>query len=123
MVSVGRASQDRPRKMLLDVLAIAEEIGSKPAGQSVLEVSAGLAASGQDWPNAALFFGAAEAQAGRTGLHRDPADEAFLAPLIAKARTVLGTEAFAVAEANGHALGYEEAIAQARGWLLTIPDR
>jgi predicted ATPase/class 3 adenylate cyclase len=117
MVSIGRGAGDRARAMLLDVLAMAEEIGSKPAGVSLLEVSAGLGALREQWDRAARFFGAAEAQTGQTGLHRDPADEAFLAPLIAKARKALGATAFAAAEAEGRALAYDEAMAQARSWL------
>ena len=73
----ARGSARARRRMLLEVLAIADEIGSKPAGQSALEVSAGLAGATQEWADAARFFGAAEAQAAQTGLHRDPADEAF----------------------------------------------
>ena len=117
MVSIGRGSRDRAVEMLLEVHAIAGEIGSKPVGQSVLEVSAGLAALRNDWARAVAFFGAAESQAGQTGLHRDPADEAFLAPLIAKARDALGAVAFAEAEASGHAFTYEEVMAQVRAWL------
>jgi non-specific serine/threonine protein kinase len=117
MVSIGRGSGARAGRMLLEVFAIAEEIGSKPAGQSVLEVSAGLASSSKEWERAARFFGMAEAQTEQTGLHRDPADEAFLAPLITKTRNVLGAEAFASAEAVGRALTYEEAAAEARAWL------
>jgi hypothetical protein len=66
---------------------------------------------------AARFFGAAEAQMGQTGLHRDPADEAFLAPLIATAREALGWTAFAAAEAGGRALTYDQALAEARAWF------
>ncbi len=117
MVSTSRGADTRARQTLLDVLAIAEEIGSKPAGQSVLEVSAGLAASCNDWVRAARFFGAAEAQVGQTGLHRDPADEAFLAPLVDTARKALGAKSFAAAEADGRALSYDEAIREARGFL------
>ena len=36
------------------------------------------------------FFGVAEAQTALSGLHRDAADEAFLAPLIAKTREAMG---------------------------------
>ena len=69
--------------MLVEVLAIAARIGSQPAGQSALEVSGGPRVGiGRVGPRRALF-GMAEAQAERTGLHRDPADEAFLAPLVA----------------------------------------
>lgn len=117
MVSIGRGSGDRAREMLLDVLRIAKEIGSKPAGQSLLDVSAGLAALHEEWASAARFFGAAEAQTRHTGLHRDPADDAFLAPFIAKARNALGAAGFAAAEAPGCVLSYEQALAEARAWL------
>jgi hypothetical protein len=70
-----------------------------------------------EWPRAARLFGAAEAQLAQTGLHRDPADEAFLAPLIQQARDALGAEAFDLAATSGRALGYEDAIAEARSWL------
>jgi predicted ATPase/class 3 adenylate cyclase len=117
MASIGRGAGSRVSEMLIEVLAIAEEIGSKPAGQSALEVSAGLAALREDWERAARFYGVAEEQARKTGLRRDPADEAFVAPLIARARDVLGTAAFSAAEASGRALPYGEAMAQARRWL------
>ena len=116
MVSVGRNSTDDARAMLLETITIAMETGSSPAVQSVLEVCAGLAAACAQWDCAAEFFGAAEAQAGKTGLHRDPADDAFLAPLIARARAALGVAA-ADAEATGQALSSDEAIAKARAWL------
>ena len=53
----------------------------------------------------------------QTGLHRDPADEAFLAPRIAQARKALAAPAFATAEATGLALVYEDAMDEARAWL------
>ena len=83
----------------------------------MLEVGAGLAAHMQDWDRAARLYGAAEEQARETGLHRDPADEAFLAPLMARARNAAGAEAFAAAEAAGRALSYATAIDEARLWL------
>ena len=117
MVSIGRGAGERAREMLLEVLSIAEEIGSKAAGQSLLDVAAGLGALREKWERTALFFGAAEAQTGQTGLHRDPADEAFLTPLIAMARAALGPAAFGAAEVAGHSLSYNEAITEARAWL------
>ncbi len=117
MVAISRGSTEKARKLLLDVLAIAVDIGSKPAGQSALEVSAGLAASCDDWAHAARFFGAAEAQMKTTGIHRDPTDEAFLKPWVARARSALGSENFADAEAAGRALRYDEAIDDVRQWL------
>jgi predicted ATPase/class 3 adenylate cyclase len=117
MVSIGRDAIPRARAALFDVLALNQKIGSKPVGQSVLEVSAGLAAARGEWENAARFFGVAEAQAAQTGLHRDPTDEAFLAPLIAKARSALGTDAFNDAESRGRLLSYEDAMAEAQASL------
>jgi len=117
MVSIGRHRADRVPAMLLEVLDVAEELGSKPAGQSAVEVCAGLAAASADWQRAARFFGVAEAQTGSTGIHRDPTDEAFLAPLIEAARGALGYDAFTRATDAGRNLPYETAIAEARAWL------
>jgi non-specific serine/threonine protein kinase len=117
MVAIGRGVFDSARRMLVEVLAIVAEIGSKPTGQSVLEVSAGLAAAGGEWADAARFYGAAESLARQTGLQRDPADEAFLAPLIAKARDALGATGFARDEDAGRVLTYDDTMAQARAWL------
>jgi tetratricopeptide (TPR) repeat protein len=117
MVSIGRGSHERASGCLAEALAISVEIGSTRAGQSGLEVSAGLHALGEAWERTAILVGAAQAQMVQTGFHGDPADEAFLAPLIAKARQALGSTAFAVAEAEGRALSYEAAIAQAQAWL------
>jgi predicted ATPase/class 3 adenylate cyclase len=117
MVSIGRGNSDGVCAALLDALAIAEEIGFRPAGQSVLEVSAGLAALFEQWEHAANFFGVAEAQTEQTGLHRDPADEAFLLPLVTGARKALGAGAFAAAENAGRQRSYPEAIADVRLWL------
>jgi len=83
----------------------------------VFEVSAGLAASRGDWVSAARFYGIAEAQAAKTGLRRDPTDEAFLSPHIAQARSTLGPQAFAAAESAAAALTYDSALDEVRAWL------
>jgi tetratricopeptide (TPR) repeat protein len=117
MVSICRRSEDKARDMLLQVIAIAQAIGSQRVGLGGVEVSAGLAALREDWENTACFFGAAEAHNGSTGLHRDPADEAFLSPLMEKCRGALGAAAFETEEAKGRALAYDEVMQQARDWL------
>jgi predicted ATPase/class 3 adenylate cyclase len=124
MASIGRRRADPVQQMLLEALAIADEIGSMPAGQSVLEVSAGLGALKEDWKRVAEFFGAAEAQAAQTGLCRDPADEAFLAPLVARAQSALGAAPCSAAAAAGRALTYDAAVSEVRAWLETAsgPD-
>jgi len=118
MVSIGRGLREGASGKLIEALTIAEEIGSTRAGQSALEVSAGLHALGEAWEHAAVLFGAAQAQRAQTGSHGDPTDEAFLAPLVAKTRVALGGTNFATAEARGRALAYDAAIAQARAWLM-----
>jgi len=117
MVSITGGAADRAPRMLLEALAIVEEIGMKQLGQSLLDVSAGLAVSMTDWERAARFFGAAEAQTAQTGQHRDPTDDAFLAPLIGQALTALGFAAFTKAETGGRALSYDKAIEETRTWL------
>ncbi|HEY7957795.1 MAG TPA: tetratricopeptide repeat protein, partial [Polyangia bacterium] len=119
MAIVDRGGARIP-EMLLEVLAITDETGSKPAAQSVLEVSAGLAASRGEWDLAAQLFGAAETHAEKTGFRRDPADEAFLAPLMANASRALGESVFRAAEATGRAQGYEDAKDQAGAWLSRL---
>jgi non-specific serine/threonine protein kinase len=117
MVSIGRGSAGRARGLLLEALSIAEEIGSKRVGQGVLEAASGLAAFTGDARVAARIFGAADALRVQMGLHRDPADEAFLSPLIARARGALEAAEFSAAESSGRSLSYDDATAVARRWL------
>jgi non-specific serine/threonine protein kinase len=117
MVAIGRGSPDRAAPCLDEALAIASETGSKPLGQAALDVCAGLAASRRQWDDAARFYGMAQAQLSLTGLYRDPADEAFLAPLVAAARKALRAGAFEAAMASRSGTTYEEALAGARAWI------
>jgi predicted ATPase len=117
MVGIGRAQRDGPRAMLSDVIVIAKKTGSKPAGQSALEVSAALATLYGDWSRGARRIGAAEALSAQTGIARDPADTAFLAPFVAQINLHFGAEAYAQLEAEGRKQSYEEAMTEAEGWL------
>jgi predicted ATPase/class 3 adenylate cyclase len=123
MASIGRGTNDRVPAILKEALTIADENRSKPAAQSVFEVAAGWAAARGDWQRAARLFGVAEAHSEATGLRRDPADEAFLAPLIDKARTALEAQAFAGADAAGRALGRNEAITEVRAWIAEVASQ
>ena len=120
-VAIQRGSAEKARTMLLEALAIAADIGSKLVGQFVLDISAWLAAFVGDWAHAARFFGAAGTQLKATGYHREAVDEEPMAPLIARARESLGIEAFTGAEADGHALSYDEATVEVREWLGRRP--
>jgi len=117
MTSISLGLGDRARGLVREGLAIAEEIESKRVGVAQVVCSAGLAASLSEWKCAGCLYGATEALWAQMGFHRERADEAFLAPLIARARGALGDAAFTAAESAGRSLSYEEAIAQARAWL------
>lgn len=120
MASVEAGLPDRARVMLLEVLAITDETRSKPTGVGLLEVCAGMAALARDCGRAARFYGAAEGQAAMSGLHRDPADEKFLAPLIADACAASGNAAqFARDVLSGRAIAHAEAMREARDWLAS----
>ena len=105
-----------------EALEVAADIGSSRVEQSVLEVAAGLAARGGDAANAARFYGAAEAQGLKTGLRRDPADRAFLAPLMEAARGALGAGEYERNVAAGSALPPQKAAAEVREWLLRYQE-
>lgn len=106
------------RGLLLQAFDIAAEIGSRRMTQSALEVAAGLAATESAWTEAARLYGGAVAQARDTGLRREPADEAFLAPLMTRVRQSLG-ERYEALEAQGRALSDAQATRAARDWLTS----
>jgi hypothetical protein len=103
--------------MLIEALTLAERIGSKPLAAYVLLIASALAAMHREWRRAAQLYGAGDAQCKQIGFQREPADEAFLAPIIEKVQDTLGANAFAAAEAAGRSLSHETALAEARIWL------
>jgi predicted ATPase/class 3 adenylate cyclase len=117
MVWIGRDAGERARGALTEAIAIALEMGSKPVGQGALDVATGLAAWQGEHERAARWFGSAQAQMAKTGLHRDPIDMAFLTPLVERCRAALGSATFAAAEREGAVLRYDESIEEARAWL------
>jgi tetratricopeptide (TPR) repeat protein len=117
MVMISRGDPTGAQRTLKEAVVIVDSIGSIAAGQSVLEVSAALAVSREQWQTGARYFGAAEAIAKSTGLERDPADELFLMPFIESARERIGPAAFQLAENSGMATAYNEAIREVSAWL------
>ena len=116
MTSADRGDLPRARGALEGAMACVSPARSR-VGQSVLEVCAGLAAMARDWDRAARLYGAAGAEAARSGVRPDPADEAFLARHMDKARAARGPEAFAALEKLGRELSYDQALDEARAWL------
>jgi len=117
MTAIDLGRPQHAQALLAEAAAVAKETGSKQIGPSVLEAGAGLASLRSEWSMCARLFGAAEAEASRTGLRRDPADEAFLSRRVLAARKALGEAGFGRAEAEGRALAYEEAATLAREWV------
>ena len=122
MIAVSREAPGDAAAMLLDIESMNRDLASKAVAQSILEASCGLAALCREWPRAARWYGAAESLSQQTGIHRDPADHAFLQPRVASAREALAGE-FAPAEAQGRAIGPDAAVAEAREWLATRCSR
>ena len=120
MVCIIRGDEPAARGMVLEALRTAERTRSRPLAQSTLEVCSGLAALRGEWEKAARFYGASEGQAAQTGVRRDPADEAFLAPRIDRVRAALDPGAFALSEAGGRSASHGQALREARGWLDSI---
>ncbi|HSC98638.1 MAG TPA: adenylate/guanylate cyclase domain-containing protein [Casimicrobiaceae bacterium] len=117
MVSISRGSPREAAESAHDAAAIAEDLGLHTAGQTALDVAAGLAASIDVPDEAARFLGASQAHLSSSGLRRDPVDDAFLIPLMDRARTAIGEAAFAAAEREGRSARYEEVLSRARAWL------
>jgi len=123
MVYIARSAHRGARLALQEIIAIASETGSMPVGQSALEVAAGLAGVLGEHELALRLYGAAEANTTRTGIVRDPADDAFLQPLIASARAALGSSRASEAERRGRDAGYEPALSEARAWITEVDSR
>ena len=117
MVSIDRDAGRFARACVAEALVADGVPRSQPLLKTALDVAAGIAATARDDAAAARFYGAAEAQADRTGLRRDPADAAFLVPLVEASRERLGVPLFLRLEAEGRALDPLEAIGNARRWL------
>lgn len=119
MVAVLQEDHARARPMLLESLAISDELGSRRGRLVVMEVCAGLAASMELWPLTPRFDGAADIHTVQMGRRRDLPDVAFLAPLVERAKAAMGQAEFDAALAAGRALSYGDAVVEMTKWLRT----
>jgi predicted ATPase/class 3 adenylate cyclase len=102
---------------LREALRIQREIGSQAAGQAILEIAAGLAAETGDWMTATEFVNAAEAQAARSGLRRDPADQAFVDSTVSRIQRA--PDAAGGDSSIGKDLAFDLAMHRVARWLET----
>jgi predicted ATPase/class 3 adenylate cyclase len=100
---------------LSDVLAVQSRIGSRAVGQALLEVCAGAAAADGDWSMAEKLIRAAEAQSIRSGLGRDPADQAFIDSIIRRIKD--HADAARERHDQGVEPTYEESLQVATRWI------
>jgi len=113
IVAIECQSLAEARPLLREALLAAVATRSQLVGQAALDVMAGYAVATDCQEHSAQFFGAAEEQARRSGLHRDSADTDFLLPRVEKCRSFLGADRFARAQAEGARWGYEQALKRA----------
>ncbi len=118
MVALGRGIEGAAQAgaLLVDVVQIAQQIGSRPAEMCALDVGAALAALRGDWHRAARYFGLTEVQNALSGIHRDAADEAFMAPVMLQTRNALGVQ-FETAAQAGRVASFEVVWADLSAWL------
>lgn len=120
MVAVVQRDHLRARAMLLESLAISDELGSRRGRLVVMEVCAGLAASLEQWSLTPRFDGAADIHTLQMGRRRDRPDAAFLAPLVDRAKHALGPVNYGTSLAAGRALSYDEAVSEMTLWLQSV---
>jgi predicted ATPase/class 3 adenylate cyclase len=117
MASLELERHAEARMMLHEAVGIASRLGPSTVGTSAIEVAAVMCLLEQDPATASRLFDAARAYAQFTGMRREKADEAFLAPFIDR----LEEKASAISGANrrpANAINqYAEAIALAASWL------
>ncbi len=115
-LAVASGQLERARLLLQDSLNLAAGAGLTAMGEDLLDVAAGLASARGEFSLAARFAGAAAARMQEGGSQREPVDQAFIAPLLARASAALGTAAYAAAEAQGRAWSHAAAVSEVRRW-------
>ena len=122
MVRLMQGSIAPAAEGLRAVIAIVAKIGSRPAAIGALDVATGLAMEAGDAWGAASLHGLAESEHSASGIRRDAADEAFLAPFLASAQAALGPD-FSAALQTGRNGGFETVWAGLLPWLDALPGR
>ena len=107
----------RARELLSEGIALAAALGSRRAGVAQLDGVMGLAATLGHWAFAARLQGAVTSASESIAFQREPVDEAFVAPLVARTRAALSPAAYDAALAEGRALPFDDAFAEAQAWL------
>ena len=105
------------RLMLQEAVGIATRLGPSAVGTSAIEVAAVMCLLEHDPAIASRLFKAARAYAQFTGMRREKADDAFLAPFIERLEEPSSTISDAERRPANVSDQYAEAIALAASWL------
>jgi predicted ATPase/DNA-binding CsgD family transcriptional regulator len=105
-----RGDHERARSYYEESLALCKELDDKVIASESLEGMACICASEGEVERAARLFGAAQALREALAFQHTPAEAALREPYLATARSQLGEEEWEEAQAQGRALGLEEAI-------------
>jgi non-specific serine/threonine protein kinase len=119
-VELARGSSEQAPERLLEALEIGVRTGSKTLGAYTVLVASGLAAFLAEPALATELHAAATGLLDDIGFRCEPADEAFLAPLIARAHGALSSDELAHAQGRGRVLGYDPALGRTRHWLEAL---
>jgi predicted ATPase/DNA-binding winged helix-turn-helix (wHTH) protein len=111
---VARGELVEARRLAIECLQLA---GHEKVSVDLLEAAVGLASRAGDHAIAARLWGAAHRQLLAWGYQHEPGEIEHLAPLLAQSQRAIGDEAFAVAEAAGRALPFEQALRELEQWL------
>ncbi|HEY1393251.1 MAG TPA: hypothetical protein VFV25_07730, partial [Methylibium sp.] len=114
---VGLGHLERARGAAQECMRLAMGGGASSRCACSLEPAVGLAVALGEHDRAVRFFSAAEANRHQLHLLREPADEGFIAPLVARAREALGEARYAAAFDSGLRMPFMDMFAEALHWL------
>jgi non-specific serine/threonine protein kinase len=116
-VALRSGAREEARRNLTEGLRIVREQGLRALALPALRRSSELAVAAGDAARGARWFAAAATLAHAMGSKGKPEGERTYAAAMARGREILGAQEFARVTAEGTALDYEEALAEAQIWL------
>jgi hypothetical protein len=119
-LAVSRGAEREARAMLREAIELCADIGSKTLGGYSLLIASGLAAYRRESRWCAELHAAASRMLEEIGFRCEPADEAYLAPLLEGVARTLPAQELDSARASGRSLSHEEATERTRRWLDSL---
>ncbi len=117
MINLSAGQPNAASHRLRQVIDIVDQIGSRPAAVSLLDVCTGLAMTTGNAAWAARCHRVAKAEYAVAGMRRDAADAAFLQPHLQATRQALGAD---FDQGDGQAVAFDVLWAELPGWLANV---